>query len=402
MSQRKTKEEFVNEMAIRRPTIDVLGDYINNRTGIHCKCRICGFSHYIDGRSWRPTPNDLFSGRECPSCIGQAVLQGFNDLATLRPDISSEWNYEKNNDLLPNMVTLHSNKKVWWKCSVCGHEWHTKISYRSYGSGCPGCWAEMQTSFPEQAILFYCKQITDAESRYSEFGKEIDIYLPKLNIGIEYNGSYWHKDTKRTESKINFFQQNNIKIITITDGPSDIIDENVIIHTNKSLDWAIKKLFELIKLPCVDINTKRDEQKIYQQYLIYKKENSFGFRHPEKAKDWDNERNGKITPYMVNASSEKKFWRICPKCNKPYQTSIFSWANSDGCKSCANAKKVYLFDANGTLRIEFNSNTEASKKIGIPEATSHRRCRDHKPLCHKPWAGYTLWFAEEFKQCNKK
>lgn len=401
MSKKKTREEFIREMAIKRPTIDVLGDYINNRTGIHCKCRICGFSHYIDGRLWQPTPNDLFSGRRCPACIGQAVLQGFNDLETLRPDISLEWNYEKNNDLLPNMVTLHSNKKVWWKCSICGHEWHTMISHRSYGKGCPGCWAEMQTSFPEQAILFYCKQITDAKNRYSEFGKEIDIYLPKLNIGIEYNGSYWHKNTKKTESKIKFFQQNNIKIITITDGLNDTVDGNIITHTNKSLDWAINKLFELLKLPGMDINTKRDEQKIYQQYLVYKKESSFGFKYPEKAKDWDYERNGKITPYMVSASSEKKFWRICPKCNKPYQTSIFSWVHSDGCKSCANAKKVYLFNTNGMLCREFSSNTEASRKMGILEATSHRRCRDHKPLRQEPWVGYTLWFAEEFKQYNE-
>lgn len=402
MSQRKTQEEFICEMAIKQPTIDVIGDYINNRTGIHCKCKICGFSRYIDGRPWSPTPNDLLGGRKCPACIGQAVLQGFNDLETLFPDIASEWNYEKNNDLFPSMVTLHSNKKVWWKCSVCGHEWRAIINDRSKGTGCPRCWDEMQTSFPEQAILFYSKQITDAKSRWSEFGREIDIYLPKFNIGIEYNGSYWHEDTEKTEAKIKFFQQKSIRIITITDGTENIVSGDNIIHNNKSLDWAINQLFELIKLLGVDINTKRDTQKIYRQYLVSKKENSFGFKYPEKALEWDSNKNEGTTPYMVSEYSEKRFWRICPRCNKSYLTSICSWAHSDCCKSCAKAKKVYVFDNNGLFYKTFSSGAEASRTMGLSEATGNRRCIDHKPLRKDPWIGYTLWFAKEFEQHNQK
>ena len=74
----------------------------------------------------------------CPVCHGKKVVEGINDLASLNPKLASEWNYEKNGDLLPTQVTLHSNKKVWWKCSK-GHEWVARINHRSNGTNCPIC-----------------------------------------------------------------------------------------------------------------------------------------------------------------------------------------------------------------------------------------------------------------------
>ena len=30
--------------------------------------------------------------------------------------------------------------------------------------------------------------------RYSKQGPELDIFLPEYNVGIEFNGLYWHSD----------------------------------------------------------------------------------------------------------------------------------------------------------------------------------------------------------------
>ncbi len=78
-------------------------------------------------------------GYGCQYCSGRRVLAGYNDLQTVNPKLTSEWNYEKNGDLLPSQVSLHSNKKVWWKCKTCGNEWQTQVNDRSYGRGCPVC-----------------------------------------------------------------------------------------------------------------------------------------------------------------------------------------------------------------------------------------------------------------------
>ena len=69
------------------------------------------------------------------------ALKGDNDLQTINPTLSKEWNYEKNNGLKPVDVKPNSDKKVWWKCSK-GHEWQARIQHRNNGSGCPECYKE--------------------------------------------------------------------------------------------------------------------------------------------------------------------------------------------------------------------------------------------------------------------
>ncbi|MCR5097182.1 MAG: zinc-ribbon domain-containing protein, partial [Erysipelotrichaceae bacterium] len=85
----------------------------------------------------RTQNKDHFTG--CPYCSNRYVMSGYNDLATIRPDIAFEWNYIKNGELTPDQVTPGSNKKVWWKCLNCGNEWKTTVCHRSDGQGCPKC-----------------------------------------------------------------------------------------------------------------------------------------------------------------------------------------------------------------------------------------------------------------------
>ena len=94
------------------------------------------------GHSWQAV---VFSrtkdkGAGCPYCTGRKVLTGFNDLATLKPKVASEWYSPLNEGLSPGEVTLGSNKKVWWQCSD-GHVWQAAIYSRTRkrGSGCPVC-----------------------------------------------------------------------------------------------------------------------------------------------------------------------------------------------------------------------------------------------------------------------
>ena len=92
------------------------------------------------GHEWQATVADRTNGDTgCPYCANKKVLPGFNDLQTKYPEISKEWNYEKNGNTKPTDVAYGSNKKVWWKCDK-GHEWQTRIVSRtSIGIGCPIC-----------------------------------------------------------------------------------------------------------------------------------------------------------------------------------------------------------------------------------------------------------------------
>ena len=90
------------------------------------------------GHEWQAKVCDRFRGTGCPYCAGNKLLKGFNDLQTVNPTLSLEWNYDKNGELTPEDITANNNKKVWWKCRK-GHEWQASTYNRNKGTGCPIC-----------------------------------------------------------------------------------------------------------------------------------------------------------------------------------------------------------------------------------------------------------------------
>lgn len=95
------------------------------------KCSVCG-------HEWQSTVDNRRK-RNCPNCIGRALIKGQNDLATIAPDIASQWHPTKNGDMLPEDCFPNSNNKVWWICEN-GHEWEARIQHRAKKKcGCPYC-----------------------------------------------------------------------------------------------------------------------------------------------------------------------------------------------------------------------------------------------------------------------
>ena len=84
-------------------------------------------------------------GQGCPYCYNEnrgnilrkALLEKSGSLAEHFPEISSEWDYKKNEDLTPNEVSPKSGLKVWWKCEK-KHSWQARIADR-HVAGCPYC-----------------------------------------------------------------------------------------------------------------------------------------------------------------------------------------------------------------------------------------------------------------------
>ena len=90
------------------------------------------------GHEWQASITHRKKGSGCPYCSGRVAIKGENDLQTVNPTLAKEWNYEKNNGLIPLDVMPNSVKKVWWKCNK-GHEWQATIDSRNRGNGCPYC-----------------------------------------------------------------------------------------------------------------------------------------------------------------------------------------------------------------------------------------------------------------------
>ena len=78
------------------------------------------------GHEWTATVKSrTINGTGCPYCSHNKVLAGFNDLATVFPDVAAEWS--DRNEKKPTEVTAFANSKIWWKCKTCGYEWNTLI-----------------------------------------------------------------------------------------------------------------------------------------------------------------------------------------------------------------------------------------------------------------------------------
>lgn len=101
----------------------------NSRYVANWHCHICGTK---TAKSIK-----IYSG--CKQCNEVKRLED-NNLELAFPELSKEWDKEKNGDKLPSNFKPASNKYAWWLCSSCGHSWSTKISNRSsLGRGCPLC-----------------------------------------------------------------------------------------------------------------------------------------------------------------------------------------------------------------------------------------------------------------------
>jgi len=278
-------------------------------------------------------------GTGCPICANRIVIKGMNDLASIHPEIAAEWNYDKNTSLLPTDVAPGSNKKVWWVCEK-GHEWKAMVASRIRGRGCPECNKEHSTSFPEQALFLYLSKVTKAVNRYIIEGREIDIFLPELNIGIEYNGMYYHKNRKlQDEEKYSFFRNRGIRMIAIYESDKMLFEGDTIFYQYvnsdyTNLDCVIHRLTEICGLAAVDVDIKRDRMLILEQYAMHEKANSLAAKYPWLIDEWDQEKNGKLTPWHISYGSTKRINWKCKVCGYQWD-AVANSRKRNGCPRCA-------------------------------------------------------------------
>ena len=92
------------------------------------------------GHEWKSVINTrAYMGTGCPVCANRVVQTGYNDLKTLYPDLTAEWDMQKNAPLTPDQIISSSGKKVWWRCRL-GHSYQMSPWDRtSRNCECPYC-----------------------------------------------------------------------------------------------------------------------------------------------------------------------------------------------------------------------------------------------------------------------
>ena len=308
------------------------------------------------GHEWQSTIADRNTGKNCPYCSNRYVNDD-NCLMTLNPELSKEWNYDKNEELTPDDIVAGSGRKVWWKCSK-GHEWQANISSRNKGNGCPYC-NDYQTSFPEQTIYFYLKKIfKNVHNRYKYNGIELDVFIEDINLGIEYDGAKYHSSEEAIRRDINkndLLSKIDIKFLRIREDGCPIIDMKgfeYIKYKRYSNYSNIKELIKDILDKIIKINNKyidecmslinevdidKDRFKILGQY----KNSDFRYvnntRFNQLSKEWNYLRNGNLRLENFKVASKEYVWWKCEKGHE-WKAIIGSRYNGTGCPYCSNKK----------------------------------------------------------------
>lgn len=338
----------------------------------------------------------------CPYCSNRKILLGYNDFATTHAQFLSEWNYERNGDVVPQSISFGYDKPLWWKCSK-GHEYLSTISNRIKGSACPQCANETHSSFPEQALMYYItKCFPDAKNRYKINGKiEVDVFIPLLNLGIEYDGHYFHTSSskQKEEKKDEILAQNNFVLIRIKDGIADctysemLSNYKYVIYTSYDnryafLNSAINELFEILsglsgKRIELDIDVMRDRDNILSLFYTQIKNNSIAHKHPELLLDWDFELN-KLNPEFISCGVDKLAYWKCHVCGSSWKARISHRAKGVGCPYCS-----------GRLPIE-GINDLKTVDSDLAKEWNYERNGDITPEKVKPNSNKKVWWV-----CNQ-
>ena len=288
MGKQLTHDEFIAKVkGSTCGSYTFLDKYINVSTRIKTQCNICT---YI----WSPIANDIMRGHGCPVCAGKAILIGYNDLKTLAPDICEEWNYEKNNGLLPEQFTLKSDKKVWWVCNKYSHEWQARIANRTKGSGCPMC-DRMKIGF--RTIQRQIKKNGTLESTRPDLLDEWD------------------------------YDKNNVKSSELTVGSN----QRVWWKCKYGHSWSAAVCARSAGSGCPECAIETIVRNNISTRLL--KNGSFADNYPEYVKYWDFTLNTK-TCYEVTAKSKYIAYWHCPDCGYSWKDRVGSVAKGLGCPNC--------------------------------------------------------------------
>lgn len=279
-----------------------------------------------DDHEWKETVISQAKKRKgCPICIGRKVVES-NSFSATHPELAKQWHPTKNGKFSPTDFRPGSNKKIWWQCvKYPEHIWKTAITERTNGTSCPKC--NPSTSAPELRI--FCELSTifpSTKHRVIINGYEVDVYIEELNFGIEYDGSYWHKDKLQLDTEKNIALESEIILLRVREkGLEKISSSDISMESDK---FSIDIVKEILNFISIHVNASLSKyEKLIQNYFksddwaapkrfeqlqtdrnIVMFEKSISFLFPEIVKEWHPTKNLSLLPEHFTPGSHKEIW----------------------------------------------------------------------------------------------
>ena len=346
-------------------------DYEKNNTinPVHCarssrkkvwwKCK--------HGHSWQAVVrNRTYGYQGCPYCSGRLAIPGINDLETVLPKLASEWDYDKNNELIPSVMKPNSHKKVWWKCEH-GHSWLATVNNRKKGTACPYCSGrvalkgvnDLATLFPKLAVQW----------DYEKNGKLIPSTITcASNKNVWWKGSCGHTWQTTVYNRIKGhgcpYCSGRYAIIGVNDLETvspDLVSEwdynkNGVLKPSELKSYSNRMAWWLCKYghswsATISYRSRGHGCPYCAGSLVQKGVNDLETLMPELALEWDYEKNGELKPNEVKSKSSKYAWWQC-KYGHSWKAIIYSRSNGSGCPYCKNIAIMTGYNDLATLNPE--------------------------------------------------
>lgn len=234
-------------------SLDELSMQSNKEVFWHC---------FVCNNDYKSTPNRRLNSvrnRNCPYCAGYKVKKGFNDVATTHPYILLDWDFESN-VINPYEITAGSSHVANFKCKICGCKYSSPVSTKTRAGrenlGCPDCAARRNVrgySLNEKFLFTFLSKYYECRDRVHFDKLEFDIFIPSLNILIEYDGNYWHEFKSKLSKdlyKNQYAIKNNFKLIRIRESNLEPLSgcKNIMMKDfNNSITDVANYLLDYIK-----------------------------------------------------------------------------------------------------------------------------------------------------------
>lgn len=186
--------------------------YLSNYKGLATKCDIlCTECSKV----WQVAPGRLIrQDTGCPRC------SAINTSKRCRTPIDEVYKKCADNGLqFLDEEYLGNKYDHTFKNLSCGHIFKYKLNYIKQNT-CRVCSSELKQSLPEREVRQFIESLgfSTRRGRLPD-GKEIDILIDGTNVGVEFNGDYWHSEATGKTSSYHLDKTNNFegKLIHIYD-----------------------------------------------------------------------------------------------------------------------------------------------------------------------------------------
>lgn len=282
---------------------------------------------------------------KCPYCMGSKPSEENNFGLHI---LSKDFHPNKNGILTPRDFTLHSTKSVWFLCPI-GHEYKAKIHTKTtHNTKCPFCNPKYST-IELWAYVILKNIFEEVLWRHKINGLEVDIFIPKFKLGVEIDGSYWHKNRiekdlnknhKMCEKGIFILRMREEPLLRLFDlditfkSPYNYLEimKNLISRISEITHTNMDFFLSLNELPF----TKEYDQ--MRSEIERPKKNCVDV-FPDIVKWWHPTKNAPLKPENFSYQSSQKVWFLCPEKNHEFFSKISNRVRKHGCPICHKAPR---------------------------------------------------------------